>query len=47
MRLSGGLLDRSNRIDFTFDGHAYQGFGGDTLASALMAGGVRLMGRSF
>ncbi|MDA3887960.1 MAG: 2Fe-2S iron-sulfur cluster-binding protein, partial [Allgaiera sp.] len=47
MRLSGGLLDRSSRIDFTFDGHTYQGFGGDTLASALMAGGVRLMGRSF
>ena len=34
-------------MDFTFDGKAYQGHAGDTLASALLANGVRLMGRSF
>lgn len=47
MRLSGGLIDRSAPVPFSFDGHQYQGFAGDTLASALMANGVRLMGRSF
>jgi len=34
-------------LRFTFDGRAYQGRPGDTLASALLANGVRLMGRSF
>lgn len=43
----GGRIDRSRRINFTFDGTAYTGHPGDTLASALMANGVRLMGRSF
>ena len=46
-RLAGGLIDRSRRLPFTFDGRAYQGHPGDTLASALLANGVRLMGRSF
>lgn len=43
----GGLLDRSRMLAFTFDGHSYQGHPGDTLASALLANGVRLIGRSF
>jgi len=43
----GGLIDRSIPLRFTFDGKAYQGFEGDTLASALVANGVRLVGRSF
>ena len=43
----GGLVDRTQPINFTFDGNTYQGFQGDTLASALMANGVRLFGRSF
>ena len=43
----GGLIDRSAPLPFTFDGQAYTGFAGDTLASALMANGVRLLGRSF
>jgi sarcosine oxidase subunit alpha len=48
MRLpSGGAIDRDKRLDFTFDGRAYQGFAGDTLASALLANGVKLVGRSF
>ncbi|MGV8985261.1 MAG: sarcosine oxidase subunit alpha family protein [Cypionkella sp.] len=42
-----GLIDRSKPISFRFDGATYSGFQGDTLASALMANDVRLMGRSF
>ena len=44
---SGGRLDRTKPINFTFDGKAFQGFAGDTLASALIANGVHLVGRSF
>ncbi|MFN4171195.1 MAG: sarcosine oxidase subunit alpha family protein [Pseudorhodobacter sp.] len=47
MRLQGGLIDRSRRLHFTFDGKIFQGHPGDTLASALLANDVRLMGRSF
>jgi sarcosine oxidase subunit alpha len=43
----GGLIDRSTPLDFTFDGKAFSGFVGDTLASALIANDVHLMGRSF
>ncbi|MGB0799737.1 MAG: 2Fe-2S iron-sulfur cluster-binding protein, partial [Planktomarina sp.] len=46
-RLSGGLIDRSKTMSFKFDGKTYQGHEGDTLASALLANDVRLMGRSF
>ncbi|WP_394199606.1 sarcosine oxidase subunit alpha family protein [Litoreibacter albidus] len=46
-RLSGGQIDRAKPLKFRFDGKAYQGFQGDTLASALLANNVRLMGRSF
>ncbi|MEP9353785.1 sarcosine oxidase subunit alpha family protein [Xanthobacter sp. KR7-65] len=47
-RLSaGGLIDRSRTLAFTFDGKSYAGHPGDTLASALLANGVRLVGRSF
>ncbi|SHF80032.1 sarcosine oxidase subunit alpha [Litoreibacter ascidiaceicola] len=42
-----GLIDRTQPRNFTFDGKAYRGFEGDTLASALLANGVRVMGRSF
>ncbi len=44
---AGGRIDRTRPLQFSFDGRAYQGFAGDTLASALLANGVRLMGRSF
>jgi sarcosine oxidase subunit alpha len=44
---SGGLIDRAQRLRFTFDGKSYHGFAGDTLASALLANGVHLVGRSF
>ncbi|TLZ50968.1 MAG: FAD-dependent oxidoreductase, partial [Gammaproteobacteria bacterium] len=43
----GGRIDRSRALRFSFDGRAYSGFAGDTLASALLANGVHLMGRSF
>lgn len=43
----GGVVDRASTLSFTFDGRAYQGLAGDTLASALLANGVRLVGRSF
>jgi sarcosine oxidase, subunit alpha len=42
-----GLVDRSRPLAFTFDGLLYQGYAGDTLASALIANGVHLVGRSF
>src|SRR3984885_1386510 len=44
---STGLIDRSRVLPFRFDGTRYTGFAGDTLASALLAAGVRLVGRSF
>ena len=48
MRLNkGGLIDRNRPLRFTFDGRDYNGFAGDTLASALVANDVRLLGRSF
>ncbi len=43
----GGRIDRSRRLAFRFDGRRYHGHPGDTLASALLANGVRLLGRSF
>lgn len=47
-RLSkGGRIDRRQPLRFTWDGRSYQGFAGDTLASALMANGERVLGRSF
>ena len=44
---TGGLIDRQQSIRFRFDGRDYQGYAGDTLASALLANGVKLFGRSF
>ena len=47
-RLSGeGAILRDRSISFTFDGKRYRGHPGDTLASALLAAGIRLVGRSF
>jgi methylglutamate dehydrogenase subunit C len=43
----GGLIDRSAARGFTFDGKHFEGYSGDTLASALLANDVRLLGRSF
>ena len=44
---AGGRIDRSKLLNFTFDGRPMQGFAGDTLASALLANGVDVVGRSF
>src|ERR1700741_4999719 len=44
---NGGLIDRTQSLCFRFDGKSYEGLAGDTLASALLANGVRLVGRSF
>ena len=45
--LVGGRIDRAQPLMFTFDGREYTGHLGDTLASALLANGVHLVGRSF
>src|SRR5947207_3154229 len=44
---AGTWIDRSHPLSFTFNGRRLSGFRGDTLASALLANGVRLVGRSF
>jgi sarcosine oxidase subunit alpha len=44
---AGGLIDRSRPLHFTFDGRQYQGYAGDTLASALLANAVHPVARSF
>ncbi|HEU4778112.1 MAG TPA: 2Fe-2S iron-sulfur cluster-binding protein, partial [Telluria sp.] len=47
-RLSaGGRINRQRALNFTFNGRAYQGLEGDTLASALLANGVSLVARSW
>ncbi len=44
---AGGLVDRGQPLSFSFDGRSLEGYAGDTLASALVANQVRLVGRSF
>ncbi|MBI3900054.1 MAG: sarcosine oxidase subunit alpha family protein [Gammaproteobacteria bacterium] len=47
-RLStGGAIQRDHPVSFQFDGRRYTGYRGDTLASALLANGIHLVGRSF
>ena len=43
----GGRIDRARPVRFTFDGKAYTGYEGDTLAAALLANGVHLVGRTW
>jgi len=43
----GGQIDRNKPLSFTFNGKAFGGYQGDTLASALIANGVKLTSRSF
>ncbi len=43
----GGQIDRSRLLNFKWDGKQYQGYAGDTLASALLANNQQLIGRSF
>ena len=42
-----GYINRDKKISFTFNGKKYFGYEGDTLASALLANGIHLVGRSF
>jgi sarcosine oxidase, subunit alpha len=44
---AGGLIDRTQPVRFRFDGQPLKGYAGDTLASALLASGIHLTGRSF
>ncbi len=44
---TGGRIDRQTPLTFTFNGKSYQGYLGDTVASALLANGVHLVARSF
>jgi len=43
----GGRIDRDNQLKFSFNGKTYTGQAGDTLASALLANGVHMVGRSW
>ena len=45
--ISGGSIDRNISINFRFNGRALKGYKGDTLASALLANDIHLIGRSF
>ncbi len=42
-----GLINRNKKISFTFNGKKLFGYEGDTIASALIANGIHLVGRSF
>ncbi|MBB3935304.1 sarcosine oxidase subunit alpha [Aureimonas phyllosphaerae] len=42
-----GRVNRNRRVSFSFNGQTFNGFEGDTVASALLANGVHLVGRSF
>jgi sarcosine oxidase subunit alpha len=44
---NGGRIDRSKALTFTYNGKQYKGYEGDTLASALLANSVDIVGRSF
>ena len=43
----GEWIDRTQPVEFRFEGEAFSGFAGDVIASALLANGVQMMGRSF
>ena len=46
-RINGGLIARDKPLSFSFNGKRLEGYSGDTLASALIANGHRLVARSF
>ena len=46
-RINSSSIDTQKEINFIFNGQKYRGFQGDTLASALIANGVKLIARSF
>ena len=47
LEAGGGAIDRMKPLRFAFDGQSLSGFAGDTVASALLANGVSIVGRSF
>jgi sarcosine oxidase subunit alpha len=47
IKLATARIDPSKTVSFSYDGKSYTGHPGDTLASALLANGVKLVGRSF
>ena len=47
LKIEGQHVDTAKLIKFTFDGKEYQGYQGDTLASAMLANGEMLLARSF
>src|SRR3990172_7674664 len=44
---TGGAIERDKPLSYTFNGRRYQGYHGDTLASALLANGINFVARSF
>ncbi len=46
-RIADGKVDKEQTLNFSFHDTSYKGYSGDTLASALLANGVKLVGRSF
>ena len=47
LQSGGSAIDRSRPLSFSFDGQTVTGFAGDTIASALLANDVAVVGRSF
>ncbi len=47
LRVKSKYVDETTNVLFKFNGKKYYGFKGDTLASALLANGIHLVGRSF
>ena len=47
LRDGGNRIDRSKKLSFTFDGKEMTAYKGDTIASAVMANGQKLFGRSY
>ncbi len=45
--VAGEWIDRTKKLSFDFESEHFQGFAGDTVSSALLAAGVRVLGRSF
>src|SRR5258707_9600537 len=45
--VAGERIDRSQAVEFAFEGKPLRGYRGDTISSALSASGVRVLGRSF
>ena len=47
LKQSGEWINRTKKINFTFEGEEFQAYEGDTISSALLAAGQKILGRSF